>query len=55
MSLARETEEIYVSKTIGEFGKKTAHEFKISLSMVALRFGMGFPADLSPPVRALAL
>lgn len=38
-----------VSKTIGGIWGKNGHEFKISVSMVTLRFGIGFPDDLSPP------
>lgn len=55
VSLACESEEHYVSKTTEESGEKIAREFKISWVAVALRFRMGFPADLSPPVRAPAL
>lgn len=54
-SLACESEENYVSKATEESGEKIAREFKISWVAVALRFRMGFPADLSPPVRAMAL
>lgn len=50
ISLACEPEEKKnVSKTVGRIWGKNNHEFKISVSMVTLRFGMGFPDGLFPP------